>query len=219
MKKVLFILLAGILSFGSAQAVDLSVGVGVNQSVFAATGKEYSCNESGAGCSSLDEYGAFEESYPSVFVEAGLNEFLSFGISYQGSFDTPTNVVDRGKHDSKDRTSVSASFDEYITGYAKLNIPLGGLYMKAGMSRVDVATNETTVSGNSYPNTDLTGHIVGIGYEIETAAGVNVRLEIQGHAFGDVTVNNGKAKDANYNEITISDMVGATGSFQLVKTF
>ena len=219
MKKVLFILLAGFLSFGSAQAIDFSVGVGANQSVFAATGKEFSCNESGSGCSSLDEYGAFEESYPSVFVEAGLNDAVSFGISYQGGFDTPTNVVDRGKHDSKDRTSVSASFDQYFTGYVKLNIPLGGLYMKAGMSQVEIKTNETTVSGNSYPDTDTTGHMVGIGYEIETAKGVNVRLEIQGHAFDDVTVNNGKATSANFNEITISDMIGATGSLQLVKTF
>jgi len=219
MKKVLFILLAGFLSFGSAQAIDLSVGVGANQAVFAATGKEFSCNESGSGCSSLDEYGAFEESYPSVFVEAGLNDAVSFGISYQGGFDTPTNVVDRGKHDSKDRTSVSASFDQYFQGYVKVNIPLGGLYMKAGMSQVEIKTNETTVSGNSYPDTDTTGHMVGIGYEIETAKGVNVRLEIQGHAFDDVTVNNGKATSANFNEITISDMIGATGSLQLVKTF
>ena len=219
MKKVLFILLAGFLSFGSAQAIDLSVGVGANQAVFAATGKEFSCNESGSGCSSLDEYGAFETSYPSVFVEAGLNDAVSFGISYQGGFDTPTNVVDRGKHDSKDRTSVSASFDQYFQGYVKVNIPLGGLYMKAGMSQVEIKTNETTVSGNSYPDTDTTGHMVGIGYEIETEKGVNVRLEIQGHAFDDVTVNNGKATSANFNEITISDMIGATGSFQLVKTF
>ena len=219
MKKVLFLLLAGFLSFGSAQAIDLSVGVGANQSVFAATGKEYNCNESGAGCKSLDEYGAFEESYPSVFVEAGLNEFLSFGISYQGSFDTPTNVVDQGPNGSTNRTSVSAEFDQFFTGYVKLNIPLGGLYMKAGLSQVEIKTNETTESGTSYPDTDLTGHIVGIGYEVETEAGINVRLEIQGHAFGDVTVNNGKSKGANYNEITISDMVGATGSLQLVKTF
>ena len=218
MKKVLFILLAGFLSFGSAQAIDLSVGVGANQAVFAATGKEFSCNESGSGCSSLDEYGAFEESYPSVFVEAG-NEVLSVGISYHGGFNTPTNVVDRGPNDSKDRTSVSASFDQYFQGYVKVNIPLGGLYMKAGMSQVEIKTNETTVSGNSYPDTDTTGHMVGIGYEIENEKGVNVRLEIQGHAFDDVTVNNGKATSANFNEITISDMIGATGSFQLVKTF
>ena len=138
MKKVLFLLLAGFLSFGSAQAVDLSVGVGANQSVFAATGKEYSCNESGAGFSSLDEYGAFDVSYPSVFVEAGLNDAVSFGLSYQGGFNAPTNVVDRGKHDSKDRTAVSASFDQYFIGYVKLNIPLGGLYMKAGLSLIHI---------------------------------------------------------------------------------
>jgi len=91
--------------------------------------------------------------------------------------------------------------------------------VKAGYSQVEIKTNETTESGTSYPDTDTTGQIVGIGYEVETEAGINVRLEIQGHAFDDVTVNNGKAKTANYNEITISDMIGATGSLQLVKTF
>ena len=80
-------------------------------------------------------------------------------------------------------------------------------------------TLHITFINKSYPDTDTTGQIVGIGYEVETEAGVNVRLEIQGHAFSDVTVNNGVAKGGNYNEITISDMIGATGSLQLVKTF
>ena len=65
MKKVLFIILASFLSLGTAQAVEFSVGAGVNQAVFAATGSEYSCNETGADCVSTDEYGAFKEGYPS----------------------------------------------------------------------------------------------------------------------------------------------------------
>ena len=232
MKKVLFILLASVLSFGSAQAVDISVGASINQSVFAATGKEDNYSETGAsgGAIVTEEYGAFKDSYPSIFIEVGLNESFSVGLSAQGQFGTPTNVNERctsnqANCDSAGETTptstVNADFESYLIAYGKVNIPLGGLYVKGGLSRVDVVVNETQASGNTYPDTDTTGYMVAIGYQIDMAAtGVSVRAEVQGHAFDDVEVNNGKSKSSgNYNSVTVSDMIGASGTISLVKTF
>jgi len=233
MKKVLFILLASVFSFGSAQAIDynFSVGVSLNQSVFAATGKEDNYSETGVSGGSIvtEEYGAFEDAYPSIFAEIGLNESFSIGGSIQGEFNTPENTNERctshlANCDSAGETTptskVSADFEDYFTIYAKANIPLGGLYVKAGWSRVDVIVNEAQASGNTYPDTNTEGYMVGIGYQIDANSGVSVRAEIQGHAFNDVQVDNGKSKSSgNYNSITVSDMIGATGSISIVKTF
>mgnify|MGYP003956178843 CR=1 FL=1 len=231
MKKVLFILLASVLSFGSAQAVDVSVGISMNQSVFAATGKEDNYSETGASGGSIvtEEYGAFKDSYPSIFVEVGLNESFSIGLSAQSEFGTPENTNERctshkancnSAGETTPTSKVSADFESYFTVYGKVNIPLGGLYVKGGLSRVDITVNETQASGNTYPDTDTTGYMVAIGYQFDAATGVSLRAEIQGHSFDDVEVNNGKSKSSgNYNSVTVSDMIGATGTISLVKTF
>ena len=216
MKKVLLIILASYLSLGAAQAVEFSIGAGLNTAVFAATGAEKNCNESGAECATTEEHGAFSEGYPSVFVEAQINDQISLGLSYQGGFETPSNTND-GKGTAT--SIVQVDFEDFYSVYAKLNVPLGGLYLKAGISTVEAITNETQRSGNTYPNASLDGVVVGIGYEHATDAGVNLRAEIQGHGFSDVSVDNGQTTSGNLNQITISEMIGATGSLQLVKTF
>ena len=216
MKKVLLIILASYLSLGTAQAVEFSIGAGLNTAVFAATGAEKNCNESGAECATTEEHGAFSEGYPSVFVEAQINDQISLGLSYQGGFETPSNTND-GKGTAT--SIVQVDFEDFYSVYAKLNVPLGGLYLKAGISTVEAITNETQRSGNTYPNASLDGVVVGIGYEHATDAGVNLRAEIQGHGFSDVSVDNGQTSSGNLNQITISEMIGATGSLQLVKTF
>ena len=221
MKKVLFIILASFMTFGTAQAVDLSfsVGVGMNQSVFAATGKEDNYNETGGAMITTEEYGAFEDTYPSAFVEVNLGDVLSIGASAQGDFSTPTNINDAGSHSTTAKSTVSVDFEQYFNAYVKVNVPLGGTYIRAGLSRVDIKTKETQGSGNSYPDTDTSGHMVAIGYQHETDAGIGIRAEIQGHVFDDVSVTNGVATTGNHNKITVSDMIGATAQLSLVKTF
>ena len=225
MKKVLFIILASIMSFGNAQAIDLSsftIGVGANNSVFAATGKEDNYNESGGGLVSTSEHGAFAESYASIFGEVNLTDTVSLGASFQGGFDTPTNVNERGAGDAAGKTdatsTVSVSFEQYMQYYVKMNVPLGGTFVKLGYVTVDAETNEKQASGNSYPDAELEGVMVSIGYEHD-AGEVGVRLELQGHSFDDISVDNGKATTANYNKITISDMIGASATLSVVKTF
>ncbi len=224
MKKVLFIILASFMSFGNAQAIEPSftVGLGMTQSVFAATGKEDNYNETGGGMVSTEEYGAFEDAYPSLIVEVGLNDVISLGGAVQGDFSTPRNVNERGGAaggKTNATSSVQVDFKNYVQAYVKLNVPLGGTYIKAGIARADANTSETQASGNSYPDADLDGYLFAIGYQHDAAEGLGVRLEIQGHSFDDITVNNGKAKTANFNQITISDMIGASASLSLVKSF
>ena len=83
MKKVLLIILAGMFAFGSALAQpSFTIGLGLNHGVFAGEGREENFND-GSLNTVTEEYGAFTDSFASVYVEMG-NEVGAIGISYQG---------------------------------------------------------------------------------------------------------------------------------------
>ena len=202
----------------SAMSADLrpSIGISGSKAVFAATGIEKNYNESGALKTTTKEYGAFAPDIASVFVELDLNDALSIGVDYvPTTIDTPQNTSNDGANENV----VKAEFENLTTIYAKVNIPLGGLYAKVGYSMVDVNSIETMNSGNSYGNDNTSGLTVGLGYAHEVAAGVSIRAEITGSDFEDVQTDNGVAASGNRNVIVVEDMIGARGTISVVKSF
>ena len=106
-----------------------------------------------------------------------------------------------------------------ITVYAKIDVPLGGTYLKVGYSQVDLQINEDSSRTYSQPG-DTQGITAGIGYEKDMSDnGVSLRLEVTATSFDDVTSNNGVAATGNRNVYDVSDMMGARGTLSLVKTF
>ena len=214
MKKVLLIILAGMFAFTSSNAQPtFTVGLGFNKGVFAAEGKEDNFDESGSLKTTTVEYGAFEDTYASIYLEMG-NEVGSIGVSYQDDVSTPTNV---NEDDNSATSTVSASFDDVITVYGLINLPMN-TYLKAGIVQGDIAVNETQKSGNTYKDQDLEGYVFGVGYQHEADA-ANIRFELLGHTYDDVTANNGVATSGNHNKITVSDMIGANAHISLNKSF
>ena len=219
MKKVLLIILAGMLTAGSALAQpSFTVGLGLNHGVFAGEGVEKNSDESGTLKSTTEEYGAFVDSYPSIYVEMG-NDTASIGLSYQGDVSTPTNVNEaNGNRGSgvANNTSVSVDFSSVTTLYGLINLPLN-LYAKAGYVQGDIQINENQRSGNTYADQDLKGYVLGLGYQHEADA-ANVRFELLGHAYDDVSATNGVATSGNHNKVTVSKMIGASAQISVNKS-
>ena len=220
MKKVLLIILAGMFTAGSALAQpSFTVGLGLNHGVFAGEGVEKNSDESGTLKSTTKEYGAFVDSYPSIYVEMG-NDTGSIGLSYQGDVSTPTNVNEaNGNRGSgvANNTSVSVDFSSVTTLYGLINLPLN-LYAKAGYVQGDIQINENQRSGNTYADQDLKGYVLGLGYQHEADA-ANVRFELLGHAYDDVSATNGVATSGNHNKVTVSKMIGASAQISVNKSF
>tara|TARA_Y100000590_G_scaffold209651_1_gene237543 strand:+ start:855 stop:1526 length:672 start_codon:yes stop_codon:yes gene_type:complete len=223
MKKVLLILVASIFSFSTAIAeVMVTAGVSMNKSVFAAEGKERNYDYAGTIAKTTVEYGAFDDSYSSIFAEVG-NGTIGIGVSYvPGSIDTPTNSNTQVQitNATSSTETVKASFDALTTLYAIARLPVYGLYVKAGMSKVDVDVTETNASAN-YGDTETDGITFGIGLEKDAGdTGVALRVEVMAHEFDDVNANNGKgAGTADANVIDVTEMIGATATISLVKNF
>ena len=109
MKKVLLTILAGMFLIGSAYAQpSFTVGLGLNKGVFAAEGKEENFDEDGTIRTVTDEYGAFEDTYASIYVEVG-NEVGSIGLAYQDDVSTPTNVNETNGDDGGSSTATSTT--------------------------------------------------------------------------------------------------------------
>ena len=220
MKKIIIAITSAFLLFAtSAMSMDLrpAVGISGNLGVFAATGTEKNYDESGSLKTTTDEYGAFAAEFGSVFVELEMNDMVSLGIDYVlHTLETPQNI---SNEDNANQNSVEAHFDDLTTIYAKLNLPLGGAYLKVGYSTVEVTSHEIMNSGNSYGNDTSDGYTVGLGYNHEVSNGVSIRAEITGTEFSDVKANNGVAATGNRNEISVKDMIGARGTISLVKAF
>jgi len=220
MKKILTIVFATLFSFSSAQAIEFTIGAGYNLGVFAAEGKE---ENYARASNSIDEttveYGAFDDSYASVLLEMG-NEMGAIGLAWHETLQTPSNVNEAGWTGAAagNTSSVSVDFENYVQLYALARLPLN-FYARVGYAEADVKTKETQKSGNSYPDTDIDGMIVSLGYQHNADNGFGVRAEITGHSFDDISVNNGKTNTTNLNVISISDMIGLSGQIALVKSF
>ena len=207
----------------SAMSMDMrpTIGISGNSAVYAATGIEnnYSGYSGDPNGSSLDEttkeHGAFAETYVSVFAEMSLNDSISIGLDYVPStIETPENVSNEG---NSNENKVYVAFEDLTTLYAKINVPLGGTYLKVGYSTVNVVSNEVMSSGNKYGNDRSDAVVFGLGYAHELASGLAVRAEITGSEFSNVSTTNGQT--VNKSEIKVEEMIGARGTISIVKSF
>ena len=218
MKKLIIAMTSAFILFAnSAMSIEMrpSVGISGNSGVYAATGIENNYNEAGTAIDeTTKEHGAFNETFMSIFAEMSLNDSLSIGIDYVPvTIDTPENTSNDG---GVNTNRVYVTFEDLTTIYAKLNVPLGGTYLKVGYSTVNVNSKEVMGSGNNYGNDRSDAIVVGLGYAHELADGLAVRAEITGSEFSDVTTTNGQT---NKTEIKVEEMIGARGTISVVKSF
>ena len=217
MKKIIATIVALVFST-SAYAVtisDLSVGASINHGIYGGNGKEENYTHTGTLERTTKKDGAaFVDTYATVFVEMVLNENISLGVSYApDSVDTPQNI-NSGEGGGGGTTDIKASaeFEDLTTVYllAKSDI---GVFVKAGYSQMDI--NVSSENAGSYNDTDTDGLEFAIGYERDLGE-IGVRAELAYHSFDDVKADNGQT---DKNEITVSNMEGATARISLVKSF
>jgi len=218
MKKILATLVAVVFST-SAFAIDisnLSVGISGNYGIYGANGKEENYTHTGTLEKTTKKDGAaFVDQYASIFLEASLTDNVSIGLSYvPEAIETPQNVNSGEGSDDTTDIKVKAEFEELTTLYvlAKSDI---GVYGKFGLSTMNIDVTSENAGTYSDPGSNE-GIELAIGYEHEAADGVSVRAELAYHEFDDVSANNGIT---DKNEITITNMEGATGRISLVKSF
>ena len=223
MKKLLLTFVLSLFYVTSASA-DLGVNVGVsgNAGLFAASATESTgTTKKGNGT----EHGS--AGWGSVFLEATMGDKIMVGIDYvPAALETDTtetaksNISAVSAAGAITKTAVTnkvqVDFEHLTTLYAGMMLT-ENFYVKAGVTTVDVITNENLGTGASYPDTELDGTMFGIGYHNALDNGVFFRFEGNYMNFDGATVN-ATGTDAD-NKIELRNLDGVSGKISFGKTF
>ena len=210
----------------SSNAVDItfSVGAGAMEGGYYGYGTETN-GRNGATMTNgssdgqiTSEGGAFTDSTGVVFGELNIGDNMAFGVEVAiDDLETPTNTNAQLDGDTVQTNTAQASFSDLTTVYLQARM-LGGLYTKIMYHNVNVITNESLGTGGTYPDREIEGLGLGIGYQhdFDVMGGMFVRAEVTASAYESVKAVN--TTDVT-KVITVTDLYGAQGSIKVGKTF
>ena len=220
MKKLLLTLAFSFFYITTASA-GVSVGVSGQAGLFAASGSE---SVGGTAKDTGSEHGS--AGWGSVFLEGTIQDRIMIGVDYvPGALETDTtetakSVLGAGGAKSVTQTTttnkIQIDFENLTTVYAGFMIG-ENFYVKAGVTTVDVITNESMGTGSSYANTDLDGSMFGLGYHNSMDNGMFFRFEGNYLSFDGTTMkSSGTGADST---IALDNLDGISGKLSLGKTF
>ena len=217
MKKIILSLVSVMFLISTASAeIGVNIGVSGTMGLFAATGSEEQTGEK-TDKHQDSEIGA--GGWGSVFLEKEIGRF-AIGVDFVSdvfSTDTvETQMTDKRTENSDAATSgvnkVQVDFEDLATLYATFNVT-DNLYVKAGMSTIEVITNESLNTGSAYGNTTLDGSSIGFGYNMDMDNGLFVRAEGNYMSFDGVSLTSAD------NTIKLKNLDGVTGTISVGKSF
>ena len=201
----------------NAMDVTISVGAGAMEGGYYGYGTE----QNGLGTtdtSMISEGGAFTDSTGVIFGELNIGDNMSFGVEFAlDDLETPTNTNAQLDGASVVTNTAQASFSDLTTVYLQARM-LGGLYTKIMYHNVNVVTNESLGTGGTYPDREIEGLGLGIGYQhdMDVMGGMFIRAEVTASGYESVKAVN--TTDVT-KTITVTDIYGAQGSVKIGKTF
>ena len=224
MKKLLLSIVFSVFYVTSASA-DLGVNVGVsgNAGLFAASANEsFSDTVSGANTNQNGtEHGS--AGWASIFIEKSIGDVLLVGIDYVPEA-LETDTTETAKSDQQTSTTdavtavtnkIQIDFENLTTMY--IGARLGeSFYAKAGVMTVDVITNETLNTGGAYPDTDLSGYTLALGYNRDLDNDMFVRLEASYMELDGATVTN---TNDSLKSVTADGITGYGARVSIGKSF
>ncbi|MFL2901858.1 MAG: hypothetical protein ACJZ36_02720 [Candidatus Pelagibacter sp.] len=218
MKKLLLTFVLSLFCISSASAVSVNVGVSGQAGIFAASATEKTgSTKKGNG----SEHGS--AGWGSVFLEGQFNDKIIVGIDYvPAALETDTTETaksDKGVEATSPTivtNKIQVDFEDLTTVYVGAMLT-DSLYVKAGVMKVDVITNESLGTGAAYGNTELDGTMFGIGYHVANDNGAFFRFEGNYMTFDGATQRStGTAAD---NTIELKNLDGVSGKISIGKSF
>ena len=159
----------------------------------------------------------------SVFAEYSVNDQVTLGIDYvPHSLDSETaeNVqpdITTSTTSTTQTNTVQVDGEDMTTIYAILTPPdAGGAYLKVGYMQVDIITNENLGTGGAYGDTDLSGMMLGLGYNHELQDGAFVRLEANYMELDGATLTN---DNDSTKSVTVDGIEGYGARVSIGKSF
>jgi hypothetical protein len=126
------------------------------------------------------------------------------------------NAAQNGDDITSSTNKVQVDFEHLTTLYAGMMLT-DNFYVKAGVTTVDVITNESMGTGANYGNTELDGSMFGIGYHNALDNGVFFRFEGNYMNFDAQSISaTGTGADST---IKLKNLDGVSGKLSVGKSF
>lgn len=202
MKKILTSLFA-VMFFTATAYAEVRIGLSGAYSMFTSDGTETVKSSGTKNSKSHDE----DVVVPSIFFEADLPNGMALGIDFipaEAELGSATNArTDTDTDDSSDtagNNEVSAELSGHTTLYVTYPIRGNG-YVKGGVAIASIDTTETLATGSVYKNEDVTGIMIGAGYNREGNNGLFFRSEVTYTNYDSVNFKGSLDADSVRNEI------------------
>ena len=219
MKKLKTIVLATVFSvFGTIANADMSAGLSVAGYYLSPSATEDMTGAGGDQNRSEDVMAGFV----SVFVEKDMGAY-AIGVDFV-PYASETSDVENQRTDQNggvantgndiSTTTAKVSIENQVQLYAKVNGD-GNIYGKIGVSYAELKTVETMASGSNYPDEELIGAHLAVGFQKDLADGAFIRAELGYAHFDDIDT----ASDSGRTKIQITDIGGASGRISVGRAF
>ena len=205
MKKI-FIIATSImlLTFANVNAAEKRIGVSAAFTQFSSDGSE-TMKSSGTKTSKTHDETVV---VPSIFIEAANDNGLAIGLDFmpvEAELGSATNArTDTDTDDASDtagNNKVSAELTSHTTLYLSKSLGDSGAYLKGGVAMATIDTTETLATGSTYGNEDVTGMLIGLGFNRDNANGTFFRTELTYTDYDDVSINGTADSDGVKNKI------------------
>ena len=224
MKKVNTILAAIsallMLTVTSANSIELKAGVSANGMAAYANAKETVKD----GGRTTNEEAIIATSFASVFVEVASEDLMGLGLGVSlapevADLEKETRHIAQAVSGEGDTDGGVQTIDGKIQDYASiyLTLPVGsdGAYIKAGYIQATLKTQENLASGSKYADVDMTGTVIGGGYEGSLGDMAFWRAEGSYQMWDDISEGGSEAGgDGSKNNIS-AELGSVTGSLSV----
>ena len=217
MKKITTLVLATILSaittFANAEWSAGITGTGVSM--------DASAKEDGKTKADVTRDETLEAMFGSIFLEYNFGP-ASVGLDvmpYTFETEKVTNVRTDNNIDtaSNDQGTTTAHLEVDYNTMLYVLAPLGdaGVYAKVGASFADVTSVESTATSTSYPDDELIGGHISLGYQANMQDGIFVRAEVGYSEYDDLSGTSSSQR----TKVQINNLSGEHARISIGKAF
>jgi opacity protein-like surface antigen len=170
MKKIITILATLMLTSMSINFAKAgTIGVSYHAATVDGDGTEYvidgATSNKNTGSSSKDV------NIGSIFLESNTSnngfrlglEYIPSNAEFVNKSATQTNITDENSTTESKTQVVKGEFKNHLTLYVEKDL-INKVFLKAGVSHVDIKSLESVGTGSKYPDDDIFGYTIGLGY-------------------------------------------------------
>ena len=203
MKKILIGLFA-VIFFTVAANAEKRIGISGAYTMFSSDGTETIKSSGTKTSKSHDD----EVVVPSIFFEIANDNGLAIGLDFipaEAELGSGNNRrADTDTDDESDTAGdnkVSAELTSHTTLYLTKTVGDAGAYLKGGFALATLDTTEKLATGSTYGNEDITGYLVGLGFNKNNDNGTFFRTELTYSDYEDISITGSADTDGVKNKI------------------